>query len=89
MTRETAEASNIDCADLLNQDTSGSAVDVDLGPKRRRLRARRRWRHEHNRPREERVGLHYYAKAAPSLLVAHTLGKSQSEDVTPTHAGSP
>lgn len=89
MTGEAAEAPDVDGADLLDENASDGATDVDLGPKRSRLGARRRWRHEHNRPREERVGLHNYAEAAPSLFVAHAFGKSQREDVTPAHGGSP
>jgi len=89
MTGEVAEALDIDGTDLLDEYASGSAIDVDLGPKRRRFGARRRWRHEHNRPREERVGLHHYAKAAASLLVAYAFGKSQGDDVTAAHGGSP
>ena len=89
MTGEVAEALDVDCTDVLDENASCSAINVDLGPKRRRFGARRRWRHEHNRPREERVGLHNYAKPAPALLAAHTSRKSQGEDVTPAHAGSP
>jgi hypothetical protein len=89
MAGEVTKPLRVDGTDLLDENASRSATDVDFGPKRRRLGARRRWCHQHNRPREERIGLHNDAKAAPSLFVAHAFGGSQGKDVTPAHEGAP
>jgi hypothetical protein len=76
MTGEVAEAVDVDGAYLLNEHTSGRSMDVDLGPKRRRVGAGRRGGHQHDRAWEKGIGLHEDAEATPSLFVSHTLRKS-------------
>ncbi len=89
MAGEVTEAPEVGGTDLLDKHPSEGAIDVDLRPERRRLGARRRRGHQHDRPREEGVGLHYDAKARPALFVSHALGESQTEDVTAAHGDSP
>lgn len=89
MACEITKTPGVDGTDLLDENPSSGAIDVDLGPKRRWLGARRRWCHQHDRPRKKGVGLHNDTEATSSLFVPYPLGESQDEDVTPTHGGSP
>jgi len=89
MACEITKTLDVDGTDLLDEHPSSVAIDVDLGPKRRRLGARRRRRHQHDRPRKKGVGLHNDTEATSSLFVPYPLRESQDEDVTPTHGGSP
>jgi hypothetical protein len=66
------EVLDVDGSDLFDENPSSGAVNVDLWPERRRPGARRCRRNEHDRPREEGVGLHDDTEATPSLFVSHT-----------------
>ena len=89
MTGKVTEALDVDGTDLFDENASSGAVDVDPWPEGRRPGARRRRRNQHDRTRQESVGLHDDTEAKPSLLVSHTFGQPESEDVTPTHGDSP
>ncbi len=80
---------DIDSTNLFDENTSPSAVDLDLGSERRWLRAARCGRNEYHRARKERIRLHDDAEAPASLLVTFSLGEAKSIDITPAHAGSP
>ncbi len=70
---EVAETLQVDGADLFDENASSRAVYLDFGPKRGRLGANGRRRHQHDRTREEGIGLHNDTKTASSLLTTDTL----------------
>ncbi len=88
-TGQIPEPIDINSADLFDEDNRPSSVDLDLGPERCRLRTPRCGRQQHNRTRKERIGLHDDTVSLSSLLVAYSLGKAKSKDVTPAHADAP
>jgi len=55
MAGKLAKALDVDGTYLLNEHTSGRATDLDLGPERRRLGARRRGGYQHDRASEEGI----------------------------------
>lgn len=89
MTGEVTETTNVHRTDLFDENTSTTAIDIDLRTKRGRLGARRCRGYQHDRTGKEGVGLDNDTEAPPLLFVANTLGKTEHEDVTPAHADSP
>lgn len=89
MAGEVTEAMDVDCSDLLDEHPRRGAIDIDFGAEGCRSGAGRRGSDQHDRPREEGVGLHDDTESTSSLLMSHPPGEPEGEDVTPTHGGSP
>src|SRR5215831_6495978 len=83
---EFTKPSGVDGTDLLNQDAGGLAEQVDLGAERCRLSTARRRRNQHNRARQEFVGLNDHAISSALLLVTGPARQAELVDVTPQHA---
>jgi len=84
-----AQATGVDCANLLNKDAGGITQQVDLRTERRGPGAVRCRSHEHYRPGQQLVRLDDHAVPAPLLLVTGSAGRAELVNVTPEHACSP
>jgi transposase-like protein len=84
-----AEPMDVDRADVLDEHPHRGAGHLDLGSERGRSGAPRRRCVEHDRPRQELVGLHHHAVALAVLLVARALGNPEAVHLTPAHATTP
>jgi hypothetical protein len=89
VTGEIAEPAHVYCAELFDEDPCGISGYLDLRPKRGRPRAARGGSYQHDRTREQLVGLDDDAKAIAVLLVTDALGELESVDVTPEHVATP
>lgn len=84
-----AETADINSAYMLDENPCALPCDVDGGTKGSCSRTCRRRRYQHDRPRQQRIGLHNDAEPASQLLVPHTLRQAQLVDVTPAHVVLP
>ncbi len=84
-----AEASSINRTELLDEHPCGGVGNRDFWSKRRRSGAARCGSDDHDRARQELVGLHDDAVAGAMLFVANALGQSESVDLTPAHEVTP
>jgi hypothetical protein len=86
---QVAEPSGIYSADLLDEDVGFLAQDLDFGAKRSWPGAARCRRYQHNRPRQQLIGLNYDTESASALLVARPGRRAERVNVTPQHEDSP
>lgn len=83
------ESLDVDSAELFDEDPRHCVPDPNLGPERRRARARRRGCDEHDRAREERVGLQNDREPLSALFVSGSCARLETQYVTASHESIP
>ncbi len=83
-----AQTLDDDRSELLDEDPSDSATNFDLGSERSWPGAARCWRHEHDRPQQEFIGLHHDREPFAGLLVPDAHRYAKSVNLTAPHAST-
>ena len=84
-----AQTLDVDRSELLDEDPCDSATNFDLGSERSWTGAARCWCHDHDRPRQEFIGLHHDRAPLAGLLMSDALRYAKSVHLTAPHASTP